>query len=65
MHFFIGTEMTEAKEKMARADSSSSESEDENATTKRIKVDMTDRPTEEVCFMFFFSFFLQLFYLQL
>lgn len=43
--------MNEAKEKLSRADSSSSDSEDEGIT-KRKKVESADKPTEEVCSAF-------------
>lgn len=39
--------MNEAKEKLSRADSSSSDSEDEGIT-KRKKVESADKPTEEM-----------------
>lgn len=42
-----GTELGEAKEKLQRADSSSSESEDEGVT-KRKKIEAGDKPTEDV-----------------
>lgn len=45
--FFAGTELGEAKEKLQRADSSSSESEDEGVT-KRKKIEAGDKPSEEV-----------------
>lgn len=46
----LSTELSEAKEKLARsAESSSSESEDENATTPRKrKIESGDKPTEEM-----------------
>lgn len=51
------TELTEAKEKVAKADSSSSESEDE-ATPKRKKhINNTDRPSEEVSIVESIGFF--------
>lgn len=41
--------MTDAKEKLSKADSSSSDSEDEAAAPKRKKpVTTVDKPTEEV-----------------
>lgn len=44
-----GTELTEAKEKLSRAESSSSESEDETgANNKRKKIEVGDKPTEEM-----------------
>lgn len=46
-----GTELGEAKEKLSRADSSSSDSEDEGIT-KRKKTETTDKPTEEVCYLY-------------
>lgn len=46
--FVLATEMNDAKEKLAKADSSSSESEDE-ATPKRKKpINHVDKPSEEV-----------------
>lgn len=44
---FLGTELTEAKEKLSRADSSSDESDEEGAQ-KRKKIEMADKPTEEM-----------------
>lgn len=44
---FIGTELTEAKEKLSRVESSSSDSEDE-ATNKRKKIEVGEKPTEEM-----------------
>lgn len=43
----IGKELTEAKEKLAKAESSSSDSEDD-AAPKRRRVETADRPTEEM-----------------
>lgn len=43
----LGSELTEAKEKLARVESSSSESEEEG-NPKRKKSDTADRPTEEM-----------------
>lgn len=48
---FLGDELSEAREKLARAESSSSESEDDAsqpAANKKKKVDSVDKPTEEV-----------------
>lgn len=44
---FIGAELTEAKDKLIRIESSSSD-EEEDGTNKRKKIEMTDRPTEEM-----------------
>lgn len=44
---FIGKELAEAKEKLAKAESSSSDSEDD-AAPKRRRVETADRPTEEM-----------------
>lgn len=43
----IGSELTEAKEKLSRVESSSSDSEDE-ATNKRKKIEVGEKPTEEM-----------------
>lgn len=50
MKCFVGTELTDAKEQISRADSSSSDSEDEGMT-KRKKIEATDKPTEEVIYI--------------
>lgn len=44
---FKGTELTEAKEKLSRVESSSSDSEDE-ATNKRKKIEVGEKPSEEM-----------------
>lgn len=43
----LGTELAEAKEKLSRADSSSDESDEEGAQ-KRKKIEMGEKPTEEM-----------------
>lgn len=45
---FTGTELNEAKEKLSRAESESSESEDDAGNNKRKKNDSGDKPTEEM-----------------
>lgn len=44
----LGGELSEAREKLARADSSSSSSEDEDTTTAKKKPDDTEKPTEDM-----------------
>lgn len=44
---FEGTELTEAKEKLSRVESSSSDSEDE-ASNKRKKIEVGEKPSEEM-----------------
>lgn len=47
--FCLGTELSEAKDKLSRAESSSSDSEDEaGANNKRKKIEVGDKPTEEM-----------------
>lgn len=44
---FQGTELSEAKEKLSRVESSSSDSEDEG-TNKRKKIEVGEKPSEEM-----------------
>lgn len=43
-----GSELTEAREKISHAESSSSDSEDTDAPPKRKKIEVGERPTEEM-----------------
>lgn len=45
--YFAGSELSEAKEKLSRVESSSSDSEDE-ATNKRKKIEVGEKPSEEL-----------------
>lgn len=47
---FTDNELTDAKEKLSKADSSSSDSEDEAAPKRKKPVTIVDKPTEEVSF---------------
>lgn len=58
--YILGSELNEAKEKISRADSSSSDSEDEGMT-KRKKIEATDKPTEEVFYFKFVCFDIKFF----
>lgn len=56
IHFYIfllftDNELTDAKEKLSKADSSSSDSEDEAAPKRKKPVTIVDKPTEEVSFV--------------
>jgi hypothetical protein len=44
----LSAELAEAKEKLAR-DSSSSDESDVETTTRKKKIEIGDKPTEEVC----------------
>lgn len=44
----LGTELSEAKEKIAHVDSSSSDSDEENNTMKRKRSEAVDKPSEEL-----------------
>lgn len=60
---YIGTELNEAKEKLQRADSSSSDSEEEGVP-KRKKIEAGDKPTEDVNTFFFLLYLLSNFELH-
>lgn len=44
---YLGTELSEAKDKLSRVESSSSDSEDEG-TNKRKKIEVGEKPSEEM-----------------
>ena len=46
--FTAASELTDAKEKLAKVDSSSSESEDETTPKRKKPINHIDKPTEEV-----------------
>lgn len=48
MLYRTDNELTDAKEKLSKADSSSSDSEDETAPKRKKPVTIVDKPTEEV-----------------
>lgn len=48
--FTLATDLTEAKDKLSKEDSSSSEDEDEQSN--KMKVDNADKPTEEVSLLY-------------
>lgn len=46
--YIVGSELTDAKDKLAKVDSSSSESEDETTPKRKKPINHVDKPTEEV-----------------